>query len=53
MAHHPYDCGVDEPHGAGDGETPSQMILVVGQRRHVGRVAESWLSGLVVVESGE
>ena len=39
--------------GAGDGETPSQMILVVGGRRHVERVVESWLSGLVVVESGE
>ena len=39
--------------GAGDGETPGQTILVVGGQRHVGRVVESWLSGLVVVESGE
>ena len=38
---------------AGDSEAPSWMILVVGGRRHVRRVVESWLSGLVVVESGE
>ena len=39
--------------GAGDGETPSRTILVVGGRRHDERVVESWLSGLVVVESSE
>ena len=39
--------------GAGNGETPSQTILVVRGRRHVRGVVESWLSGLVVVESGE
>ena len=39
--------------GAGDGETPGRNILVVGGRRHVVRVVESWLSSLVVVESGE
>ena len=39
--------------GAGDGETPSQNILVVGGRRHVERRVESWLSSVVVVESGE
>ena len=39
--------------GTGDGEAPSQNVLVVGGRRHVVRVEESWLSGLIVVESGE
>ena len=37
--------------GAGDGETPNQMILVAGRHRHVESGEEkSWL---VVVESGE
>ena len=39
--------------GAGNGKTPSQTILVAGGRRHIRRVVESLLSGLVVVESGE
>ena len=39
--------------GAGNGEPPSQTILVVGGRRHVVRVVENWLGSLVVVESGE
>ena len=39
--------------GAGDGETPGRNILVVGRERHVERRVESWLSGLVVVESSE
>ena len=39
--------------GTGDGETPSRNILVVGGRRHVERRVESWLSGLVIVESSE
>ena len=39
--------------GAGDGETPSQNVLVIGGGRHVERRVESLLSGVVVVESGE
>ena len=39
--------------GAGDGETPSQTILGAERHRHAERDVKSWLSGLVVVESGE
>ena len=35
--------------GAGDGEAPSQNILVVGGQRHVGRMVESWLSGWLLL----
>ena len=38
--------------GAGDGETPSQNILVVGGRRHVERCREL-VEWLVVVENSE
>ena len=39
--------------GTGDGETPSWTILGAGRHGHVERVVESWLSDLVIVESGE
>ena len=38
---------------AGDGEALSRTILDRGRHGHVKRVVKSWLSGLVVVESGE
>ena len=39
--------------GAGDCQPPGRNILVVEGRRHVKRRVERWLSGLVVVVSGE
>ena len=39
--------------GAGGSQSPGRNILVVGQQRHGKRVVESWLSRMVVVESGE
>ena len=39
--------------GTGDSETPGQTILGARRHGHVERVVESWLSGWIVVESGE
>ena len=37
--------------GAGDGETPGRNGLVVGGRRHVEKVVESWLSGWLLLRA--
>ena len=49
--HRLYECEEDDHSGAGDGETPSQNVLVIGRRRHVVREVESCLSGWLLLRA--